>query len=176
MDTVTSQEDWYVNFGEFDRGRSWADARRFGFVSGGWGAWYSATLRKVPVGARIWVYRAPMAGRGEKRPGGYIGRGLVTGAAVTSEEAEFELYGRSVPMRKLQELDELEGNYFGWTSADDAEYVLPVRWERVTSARTPQTEAGVFNNQNTAVRFDRSKPVHARTLDFLYASFPVDGD
>ena len=171
-------EDWYVNFGEFGKGRAWDDARRLGFVSGGWGRWYSATLRKVPVGARIWVYRAPMAGRshGLKVQGGYIGRGVVTGEAVTAEDAEFEVYGRRATLRELQESGDLTGNYFGWTSEEDAEYVVPVRWERVVSPSRPLMEPGLFTNQNTAVRFDESKPVHARTLRFLRSAFAVEGD
>jgi hypothetical protein len=117
-----------------------------------------------------------MAGRGEKRPGGYIGRGVVTAPAVTSAEAEFEVYGRTVPMRELQDSGDLEGNYFGWASVEDAEFVLPVRWERVVSPSRPLMEPRLFSNQNTAVRFDEGKPVHARTLAFLRQAFTVDGD
>ncbi len=172
-------EDWYVNFGEFDRGRDWSDARDLGFVSAGWGLRYSDPLRKVPVGARIWVYRAPMTGRdveGGKRLGGYIGRGIVTGEAVPADVASFTRYGRPITMRELHDSGELKGNYLGWINPDDAEYVLPVAWERTSSPQRPLTKPGLFSNQNTAVRFDRSKVRHAKTLDFLYASFPTSKD
>ena len=37
------------------RGRSWEDAREFGFVSGGGGPFYSGTLAMLSPGDRIWV-------------------------------------------------------------------------------------------------------------------------
>lgn len=174
-------QDWYVNFGEFPNGRSWVDARELGFVSAGWEPTFSDPLRRVPAGARIWVYRAPMAGHPgiAARPGGYIGRGLVTGPAVPASEAVVTRFGRPRLLRELQDEHELAGNYFGWTSLEDAEYVLPVVWERTTSPQHPLRRAGLFSNQTTAVLFDRTKPRHAETLAFLESNLstgePIDG-
>ncbi len=120
-----------------------------------------------------------MAGRdsqGGKRLGGYIGRGIVTGQAVPADVASFTRYGQSVTMRELHDSGELKGNYLGWINPDDAEYVLPIAWERTSSPQRPLTKPGLFSNQNTAVRFDRSKVRHAKTLEFLYASFPTSED
>jgi len=68
-----AKEPWngehYVSFG-VDEDRSWEDARRYGFIAGGGGAWYSRTLDLLAPGDRIWV----------KAPGhGYVGVGRVTG-------------------------------------------------------------------------------------------------
>jgi Endonuclease NucS len=57
--------EYYVSFGH-GQGRSWDEAREFGFVSAGGGAWYSNTLNLLNVGSRIWV----------KAPGhGFVGVG-----------------------------------------------------------------------------------------------------
>jgi len=46
--------DFYVSFGEGDH-RSWEDARKFGFVSGGGGRWYSKTLEALQPGHRVFA-------------------------------------------------------------------------------------------------------------------------
>ena len=68
--------EFYVSFGA-DQFRSWKDAREYGFVSGGGGAWYTRTLALLSPGDRIWV----------KAPGhGYIGVGRVTGPRQPAAE------------------------------------------------------------------------------------------
>jgi hypothetical protein len=159
-------EDWYVNFGDFVPGRDWEDAREYGFVSGGWGEWYSRTLRRVPVGARVWVYRPPMTGRGTKRPGGYVGRGVVIAEPMPADEAELDVRGER---RRFTELH-LRGTYTGNEKEEDAEWVLPVRWELTISPQAPVTQPRIFTNRNTAVQLDPAKPAHAKTLAFLKES------
>lgn len=46
--------EFYVSFGH-GHTRNWDDARKYGFVSAGGGAWYSRTLSILEPGARIWV-------------------------------------------------------------------------------------------------------------------------
>lgn len=41
--------EFYVSFGDA-ASRSWEDARRFGFISGGGGNWYSQTLKLLSPG------------------------------------------------------------------------------------------------------------------------------
>jgi hypothetical protein len=61
--------EFYACFGE-GLGRSWADARKYGFLSAGGGEWYSNTLALLNPGDRVWV----------KAPGyGFVGVGRVTG-------------------------------------------------------------------------------------------------
>src|SRR5262249_50177288 len=44
--------EFYVSFGG---DREWEEARRYGFISAGGGAWYSQTLELLEPGGRIWV-------------------------------------------------------------------------------------------------------------------------
>lgn len=46
--------EFYVSFGH-GQTRSWDDAREYGFVSGGGGAWYSNTLGVLNPPDRVWV-------------------------------------------------------------------------------------------------------------------------
>lgn len=53
--------EFYASFGLGNDRRSWDEARRFGFISAGGGAWYSNTLNLLNVGDRIWVKSPGMA-------------------------------------------------------------------------------------------------------------------
>jgi hypothetical protein len=65
----------YANFGDHAT-RSWKDARKYGFISAGGGAWYTRTLGLLSEGDRVWV----------NQPGtGYLGVGLVSGPATRLE-------------------------------------------------------------------------------------------
>jgi hypothetical protein len=70
--------DWYVSFGEYPNGRNWDDGRKYGFVAAGGGAWFSRTLRALPIDARIFVCM-PKAG--------YVGVGTAVGDAQRFDEA-----------------------------------------------------------------------------------------
>src|SRR5699024_1641140 len=65
----------YVAFGEGHE-RNWDDARAYGFVAAGGGAWYSKTLKQLEPGHRVFVYIPKGNG-----VGGYVGVGEVTGEA-----------------------------------------------------------------------------------------------
>jgi Endonuclease NucS len=56
--------EFYACFGEGPH-RSWEEARRFGFLSAGGGAWYINTLNLLNVGDRVWV-KAPGSGQNPK--------------------------------------------------------------------------------------------------------------
>jgi hypothetical protein len=150
--------DWYVSYGVGPNGRSWDDASRYGFVSAGGGEWFSNTLRRLPVGARVFVC-IPKSG--------YVGVGHVTGEARIFDEATVEVDGEQ---RKLAELP-LSGSYRRppKPDKDNAEYVVPVRWEHTR----PQTDAiwvkGMFANQNSAC------PLRNKfTLDTLAEAFHLE--
>lgn len=68
-----NEQDWYASFGEEDGGRNWDDARRYGFISAGGGEWFSKTLRRLPLGARVFAC-IPQAG--------YVGVGTVVGGGA----------------------------------------------------------------------------------------------
>jgi hypothetical protein len=61
--------EFYASFGQGES-RSWNEARRYGFISAGGGAWYSNTLNLLNIGDRVWV----------KAPGyGFVGVGEAPG-------------------------------------------------------------------------------------------------
>jgi hypothetical protein len=136
-------QDWYVSFGEESNIRNWDDARRYGFVSAGGGAWFSRTLRALPAGGRVFVCIP-------KR--GYVGVGTVSGEARPFDEATVEVDGQ---VRRLAEL-ELQGTYHHSNESNEAEdneeYVVPVRWTAVRPRDQAVWETGMFANQNSACK------------------------
>jgi len=137
---TTDPGDWYVSFGD-DHVRSWEDARTYGFVSAGGGEWYTRTLRTVPVGARVWVCI----------PGsGYVGTGIVTGAAQPAADATIQIDGVSGPLLDAN----LHASYVNDNEAagegDAREYVLPVAWDTTIAKSDAFWEQGMFANQNSA--------------------------
>jgi hypothetical protein len=134
--------DWYVSFGEEANGRSWDDARAFGFVSAGGGNWYTRSLQRVPVGARVWAYI----------PGtGYVGVGTTTGAAQPLRDSAIAT-------------NNLSGTYSH--ANGEEEWVIPVDWQRTVPRTEAFSEPGLFANQNSACRLR-----NRFTLDQLYPAF-----
>jgi hypothetical protein len=151
--------DWYVSFGEETSGRSWDDARRYGFVSAGSGRWYSRLLHKLPEGARIFV-NIPKTG--------YVGVGTVTSPAVRFSDAVVTVDGET---RKLPDC-KLNGSYERPDETDDtAEYVVGIEWV-VTRPRTEAIwQSGMFANQNTACRLSNKF-----TIDRLTELFKLSNE
>lgn len=151
--------DWYVSFGEDARVRSWDDARTYGFVSAGGGAWYSRTLRGLPVGARAFVC-IPGTGLG------YVGVGTVTGEAMPYDEAVLAIDGVETRMADLP----LAGSYRHDNDADDNdEFVVPVDWTTTADRSEAIWEKGFFANQNSACKLR-----NRFTLDGLARRFRLD--
>ena len=160
--TVTREpwngRDWYVSFGD-DEVRSWDDAVRYGFVSAGGGSWFSRTLRRLPEGARIFVYIP-------KR--GYVGVAEVAGPATPFAQARFMIGGVE---QALQEQD-LRGTYrYAGEEADPdlLEYVVPVRWLKTRERGDAVRKPGLFANQNSACQLR-----NRATLSVLAEDFGLD--
>jgi hypothetical protein len=154
-----NEQDWYVSFGEESHIRSWEDARRYGFVSAGGGEWYSKTLRKLPVGGRVFVCI----------PGsGYVGVGLVTGEAMPFDEAVLTVEGREVRLAD-QQLREGYHHRELPDGEDNLEYVVPVQWIRTRERQHAFWVKGMFANQNSATKL-RNK----FTLEQLAQAFDLD--
>lgn len=146
---------WYVSFGEEADGRSWEDARKYGFVSAGGGSWYSKTLANLPVGARIYTFTPG-------KPHGYVGVGTVSGPAAPLEEALLSVDGATVPFVSLN----LQGSYVHAKNDEDPdddvrEWVAPVEWERTVPRRDGVWEKGFFANQNSATRLRSTFTIEA---------------
>ena len=80
--------DFYVSFGE-DGHRDWEDARRYEFISGGGGKWYSGTLSLLEPGHRVFV-NIPQAG--------YVGVGIVTESVQPVDEFIVDVDGVKMPV------------------------------------------------------------------------------
>ena len=137
-------EEWdgssyYVSFGETDRGRSWDDARKFGFVSAGGGDWYSRSLVSLPVGATVYTCI----------PGiGYVGVGRTTGPAIRFDESD------------ISTRTDLLGAYEHPNG--EPEFIVPVEWEKTTTRDKALWQTGWFANRNSACRLK-----HGRTIEAL---------
>lgn len=111
-----SKEPWnnefYVSFGHNPNGRRWEDAKRYGFISGGGGRWYTKTLYQLNKGDRVWV-NIPKTG--------YVGVGIVEASAVKA--SEFMIGGTNI----LKLKDKLSKFNIEKNKDDDlAEYVVKV--------------------------------------------------
>jgi hypothetical protein len=175
-----NERDWYVNLGEEGGTRSWDDARKYGFVSAGGGEWFSRTLRKLPVGARVFVCIPGL---------GYVGVGETTGPAVPFPEAIVEVDGvqqrlsdlplsaryQHEPSVLMEFRGELSPLSFPSSSSGDlgdlTEYVVPVRWTRTVGREENVWEKGMFANQNSACKLR-----NRFTLEKLVAAFGLDDD
>ena len=140
-------KDWYISFGDEANGRSWDDARTFGFVSAGGGDWYTRSLEQVPEGARVWACIPKV---------GYVGVGTTTGTARPMSQSDLDTAS-------------LTGNYAHPNGEE--EWVIPVVWDKALPRTDAFWEKGMFANQNSACRL-RNK----FTLDRLYPAFGVTAD
>ena len=134
--------DWYVSFGQYQGGRSWEDARTFGFVSAGGGSWYSRSLKNLPVGARVFTC-IPQTG--------YVGIGTVTGEAARFDQAAISVEGVERRLADLPLAGRYQHNEAGDTD-DDAEYVVPVEWIATVPDSQAIWKTGMFANQNSVCK------------------------
>jgi hypothetical protein len=150
--------EFYVSFGH-GSSRSWADARRYGFISAGGGAWYSKTLQLLKPGDRIWV----------NVPGsGYVGVGLVDGFAQPAAELTVTTSQGELPFLDLDLTADYHGDVPG--DSDMAEYVVPVRWLQTVDLGSAVKSIGLFGNQNSVAK--PTSPKWRTTVERLKHEFP----
>ena len=149
--------EFYVSFGA-SKDRSWEEARKHGFISGGGGEWYSKTLKLLAKGDRIWV----------KIPGtGFVGVGKVTGRALPAIDFMVATQDGEKPA-----LEVLKAYYCrdAINNRDDCEYFVPVRWFDTVATGKAFNEVGLFGNQNTVCQ--PTTPKWRHTVDRLKQHFP----
>lgn len=151
--------EFYASFGH-GLGREWEDARKFGFISGGGGPWYSRTLGLLKPGDRVWV----------KVPNhGFVGVGVVTG---TSEPArDFKV--RNAADELVPVLEAVTPGAFHSQFVDDlekCEWFVPVKWLDTKPLSEAVYEIGLFGNQNTVCR--PTTPRWRHTVETLKQRFP----
>ncbi len=154
-----NEQDWYVSFGEESGVRDWDDARRYAFVSAGGGEWFSKTIKKLPIGARIFACIP-------KR--GYVGVGTVTGPAEPFGAATVTVDGTPQALASLP----LKGSYRHPSLPNDedaTEYVVPVSWEQARPREEALWAKGMFANQNSACKLRNQF-----TLEQLAAAFKLE--
>lgn len=152
--------EYYVSFGHRDNGRHWEDARTYGFVSAGGGAWYSRTLSLLEPGGRIWV-NVPKTG--------YVGVGIVKGEPVLAKDSMVtDDQGQAIPITQAS----LKGNLTHGAGGGE-EYLVPVEWIKTVPLEKAEKEKGFFGNQNSVAKPRARKWQH--TVDRLSKKFGVEG-
>jgi hypothetical protein len=134
--------EYYVSFGHDPEGRSWEDAVKYGFVSGGGGSWYTQTLRMLEKGSRIWV-NVPREG--------YVGVGLVEETSKPINEfSVVNPQGKKIPILAAP----LKSPGIGKSANDpeQSEHLVRVRWIKTVPVSEAISEKGFFGNQNTVAR------------------------
>jgi hypothetical protein len=158
---IKNREPWngefYVSFGA-SKQRSWEDAKEYGFISAGGGAWYSRTLQLLSPGDRVWV-RIP----GE----GYVGVAEVTGIATPAGEFCVEKDGVKKLLIDVSE----RGDYRSRIGTEEQEWFVPVRWLNAVPRQECFNELGFFGNQNSVCRPTAAHWRH--TVDRLKEHFQI---
>lgn len=152
--------EYYVSFGH-GMGRDWEDARKYGFISGGGGRWYSKTLNLLDKGARVWV-NIPRTG--------YVGVGIVEELALKIDEFKVKTEKGEVSLLKAP----INADYHRqWVNDEDkAEYVVRVKWLKTVSIENAVSELGFFGNQNTVCKPTTPKWNH--TVERLKSAFRIN--
>ena len=162
--TVTSyskgdKEPWNGEFYASYGGRNWEDARKYGFISGGGGNWYSQTLKLLSRGDRVWV-NIPKKG--------YVGVCRVIEPIQSIKDFKVKDESGEIPI-----LDALSNpdNYAIYSNDPErAEYFVRVEWLNTLTEDNAISEVGLFGNQNTVCKPTTQKWRH--TVDKLKIHFP----
>lgn len=133
-------QDFYVNFGPPDD-RDWEDARKYEFISGGGGKWFSQTLNQLFPGARVFV----------NVPGyGYVGVGKVVAPVVPMDEFLVEVDGKTIPIRDAPLRSTAMKN--SPSDPEKAEHMVRVEWIKTVPLENAFREKGMYGNQNTVTK------------------------
>ncbi|MCR8957344.1 endonuclease NucS [Variovorax sp. S2] len=150
--------EFYVSFGD-ESSRSWDDARRFGFISGGGGSWYSQTLKLLSPGDRVWV-KIPKKG--------YVGVGTVLESVQSVND--FKVQTESGEQPALIVLKHADLYLLTANDPERAEHFVRVQWLDTVSEDKAINEVGLFGNQNTVCK--PTTPKWRHTVDRLKGVFP----
>lgn len=153
-------QDWFVSFGDDGSGRSWDDGRKYGFVSAGGGAWYSRSLKGLPVGARVNVH---IPGRG------YVAVGTTLAEAKQFGDALVKVDGQWARLSDQGLIGTYQHDSEGAAAVESDEFVVPVRWEVAVPVADAYWEKGMFANQNSACKLRQEF-----TLERLAERFALD--
>jgi hypothetical protein len=150
--------EFYSSYGH-SGARSWGEAKKYGFICGGGGAWYSRTLQLLQPGDRVWV----------KVPGsGFVGVGNVVSEVKPAKE-----FFITTDLGDSPALDVLSEGTYHREFADDeekCEYFVSIDWLDTKDLDDAVQEFGMFGNQNTVCKPTASK--WRSTVERLKEKFP----
>jgi hypothetical protein len=148
--------EFYASFSQ-DEGQSWADAKRFGFLTASGGVWYTRTLKMLDTGDRVWV----------SIPGtGYVGVGVAQGVARPVEEFTVEIDGVETHIEQAPTI----ANYtLDGDNPDTRAWFVPITWTHAVDENAAVKELGFFGNQNTVAKPRSEKWDH--TVETLKKKF-----
>lgn len=146
--------DFYVSLGE-DSGQNWDDCRKFGFICGSGGKWYTQTLDALFENARVFV-NIP------KR--GYVGVGKVVGRSTPVRDYTVMVDGKKTPILAA----ELVATGMDANSDDDEKcaYLVSVEWIKAVPREEAYWEKGLFALQHTACKLTSSFTIERLTKHF----------
>jgi hypothetical protein len=136
----------------------WADALKYGFISGGGGSWYRQTLKLLSPGDRVWV-KIPKTG--------YVGVGRVSEAVQSVNEFKVQTpEGERPCLDVLKDADEYRRTA---NDPEKAEYFVRVAWLDTVPETKALNEVGLFGNQNTVCQ--PTTPKWRHTIERLKTYF-----
>jgi hypothetical protein len=146
--------DFYVGIGPAEH-RSWDDCRKYGYVSGGGGKWYSQTLGLLFPGARVFV----------NLPGiGYVGVGIVKDAFVPAKDFKVMVNGKETPILEAPlQVPRMKEHA---ADSDLCEYFVRVEWLKTLPEGKAYWEKGLFAVQHTACRLRNRFTIERLTKHF----------
>ena len=146
--------DFYVSLGESDDA-NWEDCRKYGFICGGGGKWYSQTLNLLFPGARVFV-NIPQ--------NGYVGVGTVKEISRPVKDFLVEIDGKQAQILDAPLTAKAMGK-----NADNLEicqYLVRVDWIKTVPREQAYWEKGLFAIQHTACRMRNQFTIDKLTEHF----------
>ncbi|MDZ4689129.1 MAG: endonuclease NucS [Planctomycetaceae bacterium] len=151
---IWNGRDFYISQGEFDDA-NWDDCRRYGFVCGSGGKWYTQTLDLLFPGARVFV-NIPQRG--------YVGVGIVKDHKRPVSEFVVNVNGNEIPILNAPLAAKNMAKH-----QDDPEkwsYLVRVEWIKTVSREQAYWEKGLFAVQHTACRLRNQFTIEKLTKHF----------
>jgi hypothetical protein len=141
---------WYVN-ADNSPYHNWEDCRRCGFLGAGGGRVYSNPLRRLEVGAQVFVYQAKA---------GYVGYGIVN--QTVQPASEFVVNGKP-----LSECAQLSTELLHDSDNPDLQdYVVGVEWKKAFPIKEGKAWPGGFTSPQVVCKLNSSETLAVLKREF----------
>lgn len=149
-----NQRDFYVSLGE-GPDANWEDCRKYGFVCGSGGKFYTRTLDHLRAGHRVFV-NIP------KR--GFVGIGIVTEENVTIDEFKVNHNGQTIQILDAPLMaEDMSSNT---DDRDMCTNMVRVKWLTTVPREDAFWETGLFASQHIACKLRHSHTIQKLTTQF----------